>query len=432
MKYNVLLLGSGGREHALAWKIAQSPLLGEFYALPGNPGINTLATGIDGSVTDFDLIRRTVMEKQIDMVVCGPEDPLVNGLKDYLMSFSEIRGRLLFVGPGKDGARLEGSKDFAKEFMARHGIPTAGYRTFSGNQVDEAKAFLRTLRPPYVVKADGLAAGKGVIISSTLEEAEAALEDIFGGRFGAAGAKVVIEEYLDGVEVSFFVLTDGHRWLLLPEAKDYKRIEDGDKGPNTGGMGSVSPVPFCTSEFVKKVCEKIIGPTVRGISSEGMDYRGFIFFGLMNCGGEPYVIEYNVRMGDPETESVMPRISSDLLQHMAAAAAGDLSGENVLFSEEAAVTCIIVSGGYPGKYGKGYPISGLEDMDGLTVFSAGTAMKDGRTVTSGGRVLAVTALGSDIADAKDAVYSKIDRISFEGAFHRSDIALDMINWKENR
>lgn len=432
MKYNVLLLGSGGREHALAWKIAQSPLLGEFYALPGNPGINTLAAGIDGSVTDFDLIRRTVMEKQIDMVVCGPEDPLVNGLKDYLMSFSEIRERLLFVGPGKDGARLEGSKDFAKEFMARHGIPTAGYRTFSGNQVDEAKAFLRTLRPPYVVKADGLAAGKGVIISSTLEEAEAALEDIFGGRFGAAGAKVVIEEYLDGVEVSFFVLTDGHRWLLLPEAKDYKRIEDGDKGPNTGGMGSVSPVPFCTSEFVKKVCEKIIGPTVRGIGSEGMDYRGFIFFGLMNCGGEPYVIEYNVRMGDPETESVMPRISSDLLQHMAAAAAGDLSGENVLFSEEAAVTCIIVSGGYPGKYGKGYPISGLEDMDELTVFSAGTAMKDGRTVTSGGRVLAVTALGSDIADAKDAVYSKIDRISFEGAFHRSDIALDMINWEENR
>lgn len=431
MKYNVLLLGSGGREHALAWKIAQSPLLGEFYALPGNPGINTLATGIDGSVTDFDLIRRTVMEKQIDMVVCGPEDPLVNGLKDYLMSFSEIRGRLLFVGPGKDGARLEGSKDFAKEFMARHGIPTAAYRTFSGNQADEAKAFLRTLRPPYVVKADGLAAGKGVIISSTLEEADAALEDIFGGRFGAAGAKVVIEEYLEGVEVSFFVLTDGHRWLLLPEAKDYKRIEDGDKGPNTGGMGSVSPVPFCTSEFVQKVCEKIIVPTVHGISSEGMDYRGFIFFGLMNCGGEPYVIEYNVRMGDPETESVMPRISSDLLQHMAAAAAGDLSGENLLFSEEAAVTCIIVSGGYPGKYGKGYPISGLEDMDGLTVFSAGTAMKDGRTVTSGGRVLAVTALGSDIADAKDAVYSKIDRISFEGAFHRSDIALDMINWKEN-
>lgn len=432
MKYNVLLLGSGGREHALAWKIAQSPLLGEFYALPGNPGINTLAAGIDGSVTDFDLIRRTVMEKQIEMVVCGPEDPLVNGLKDYLMSFSEIRERLLFVGPGKDGARLEGSKDFAKEFMARHGIPTAAYRTFSGNQADEAKAFLRTLRPPYVVKADGLAAGKGVIISSTLEEADAALEDIFGGRFGAAGAKVVIEEYLEGVEVSFFVLTDGHRWLLLPEAKDYKRIEDGDKGPNTGGMGSVSPVPFCTSEFVQKVCEKIIGPTVHGISSEGMDYRGFIFFGLMNCGGEPYVIEYNVRMGDPETESVMPRISSDLLQHMAAAAAGDLSGENVLFSEEAAVTCIIVSGGYPGKYGKGYPISGLEDMDGLTVFSAGTAMKDGRTVTSGGRVLAVTALGSDIADAKDAVYSKIDRISFEGAFHRSDIALDMINWKENR
>ena len=430
MKYNVLLLGSGGREHALAWKIAGSPLLGQFYALPGNPGINSLATAVEGSAGDFDLIRRTVVDKHIDMVVCGPEDPLVGGLKDYLFSCSDVPRGLLFVGPGKDGARLEGSKDFAKEFMARHGIPTAAYMTFSSGQADDAKAFLRTLRPPYVVKADGLAAGKGVIISRTLEEADASLDDIFGGRFGSAGAKVVIEEYLDGVEVSFFVLTDGHGWLLLPEAKDYKRVGDGDTGPNTGGMGSVSPVPFCTPDFVQKVCSRIIEPTVRGLESDGADYRGFIFFGLMNCGGDPYVIEYNVRMGDPETESVMLRIDSDLLQHMAAAARGDLRQEKIECSQQAAVTCILVSGGYPGKYGKGYPISGLDGLDGLTVFSAGTAVKDGRTVTSGGRVLAVSALGGSLSEARDAVYSKIDRIGFEGAFHRSDIALDMINWKD--
>lgn len=431
MKYNVLLLGSGGREHALAWKIARSPLLGEFYALPGNPGINALAKGVGGSAGDFDAVRRTVVDKHIDMVVCGPEDPLAGGLKDYLLSCPDVPSDLLFVGPGKDGARLEGSKDFAKEFMSRHGIPTAAYRTFSADHADEAKAFLRTLRPPYVIKADGLAAGKGVVISGTLEEADASLEDIFGGRFGTAGTKVVIEEYLDGVEVSFFVLTDGHRWLMLPEAKDYKRIGDGDTGPNTGGMGSVSPVPFCTPGFVQKVCDRIIGPTVRGLESEGIDYRGFIFFGLMNCGGDPYVIEYNVRMGDPETESVMPRIVSDLLQHMAAAAKGDLSGEKIEYSPQAAVTAIVVSGGYPGKYGKGYPISGLEDMDGLTVFSAGTGLKDGRTVTSGGRVLAVTAVGDSLMHAREAVYSKIGNIRFEGAFHRSDIALDMINWKDN-
>ena len=432
MKYNVLLLGSGGREHALAWKIAQSPMLGEFYALPGNPGINSLAEGIDGKVSDFDLIRRTVVGKNIDMVVCGPEDPLVEGLKDFLMSCPDVKGDLLFVGPGKDGARLEGSKDFAKEFMARHGIPTAAYRSFTAEQRNEASAFLRSLRPPYVVKADGLAAGKGVIISQSLEEAEESLEHIFGGQFGAAGSKVVVEEYLEGVEVSFFVLTDGHGYLLLPEAKDYKRIWDGDKGLNTGGMGSVSPVPFCDREFVEKVRSRIIEPTVKGLESENMDYRGFIFFGLMNCGGDPYVIEYNVRMGDPETESVMLRIDSDLLAHMAAAAGGNLSGEMIKMSRQAAVTAILVSGGYPEKYGKGYPISGLEALTDITAFNAGTAMKDGKLVTSGGRVLALSSMGETLADARGRVYSRIDRVSFEGAFHRSDIALDMINWPADK
>ena len=428
MKYNVLLLGSGGREHALAWKIAQSPMLGEFYALPGNPGINSLAKGIEGKVSDFELIRRTVVEKNIDMVVCGPEDPLVGGLRDFLESCPDVREDLLFVGPGKDGARLEGSKDFAKEFMARHGIPTAAYRTFTAGQKDEALDFLHSLRPPYVVKADGLAAGKGVIISESLDEAKESLEHIFGGQFGAAGSKVVIEEYLDGVEVSFFVLTDGHGYLLLPEAKDYKRIWDGDKGLNTGGMGSVSPVPFCDGEFVEKVRSRIIEPTVKGLEMEGMDYRGFIFFGLMNCGGDPYVIEYNVRMGDPETESVMLRIDSDLLAHMVAAARGNLSAEAIKVSGRAAVTAIIVSGGYPEKYAKGYPVSGLEALTDITVFHAGTAMKDGRLVTSGGRVLALSATGETLPDARDRVYSRVDTVSFEGAFHRSDIALDMINW----
>ncbi len=428
MKYNVLLLGSGGREHALAWKIAQSPMLGEFYALPGNPGINSLAKGVEGKVSDFELIRRTVVEKNIDMVICGPEDPLVGGLRDFLESCPDVREDLLFVGPGKDGARLEGSKDFAKEFMARHGIPTAAYRTFTAGQKDEALDFLHSLRPPYVVKADGLAAGKGVIISESLDEAKESLEHIFGGQFGAAGSKVVIEEYLDGVEVSFFVLTDGHGYLLLPEAKDYKRIWDGDKGLNTGGMGSVSPVPFCDGEFVEKVRSRIIEPTVKGLEMEGMDYRGFIFFGLMNCGGDPYVIEYNVRMGDPETESVMLRIDSDLLAHMVAAARGNLSAEAIKVSGRAAVTAIIVSGGYPEKYAKGYPVSGLEALTDITVFHAGTAMKDGRLVTSGGRVLALSATGETLPDARDRVYSRVDTVSFEGAFHRSDIALDMINW----
>ena len=429
MKYNVLLLGSGGREHALAWKISQSSLLGKFYAIPGNPGINTLAEGIEGSVGDFDLIRRTVVDKNIDMVVCGPEDPLAAGLLDYLRSCPEIGGKLLFVGPGKDGARLEGSKEYAKEFMCRHGIPTASYRSFTAAEKEEAVLFLQTINPPYVIKADGLAAGKGVIISQSLEDAVSALESIFGGRFGQAGAKVVIEEFLEGVEVSYFVLTDGHGYIMLPEAKDYKRVMDGDNGPNTGGMGSVSPVPFCDAAFAAKVRERIIDPTVRGLSEEGVDYRGFIFFGLMNCGGDPYVIEYNVRMGDPETESVMLRIDSDLLAHMAAAARGDISGERISISAKHALTCIVVSGGYPDKYGKGYVVEGLDNCGDVTVFHAGTSVRDGRIVTSGGRVLAVSSLGDSLVDAAGKVYAAVDRIGFEGALHRKDIGADMINWK---
>ena len=424
---NILLLGSGGRECALAWKIKQSPKTDRLYIAPGNAGTASIGTNVEISATDFDALGRFAVENRVDMVVVGPEDPLVKGIYDYFNDHDELK-HIPVIGPSKEGARLEGSKEFAKGFMMRHHIPTARYQSFTRENLDAAYAFLETLKAPYVLKADGLAAGKGVIISQSLEEAEESLEHIFGGQFGAAGAKVVIEEYLDGVEVSFFVLTDGHGYLLLPEAKDYKRIWDGDKGLNTGGMGSVSPVPFCDGEFVEKVRSRIIEPTVKGLESENMDYRGFIFFGLMNCGGDPYVIEYNVRMGDPETESVMLRIDSDLLAHMAAAAGGDLSGQTIKVSRQAAVTAIVVSGGYPEKYGKGYPVSGLEALTDITVFHAGTAMKDGKLVTSGGRVLALSATGETIPDARDRVYSRIDTVSFEGAFHRSDIALDMINW----
>lgn len=424
-KYNVLLIGSGGREHALALKISQSPLLQNFYAFPGNPGMASVAECIPGKPTDFQEIKRIVEEKSVDLVVVGPEDPLAAGLKDYLEE--NLVSVPLFVGPGKDGARLEGSKDFAKEFMVRHNIPTAAYRTFTGEDSEGAKAFLKTLKPPYVLKADGLAAGKGVLILDTEAEACAALDEMFGGRFGDAGSKVVIEEFLTGTEVSFFVITDGKDWVLLPEAKDYKRALDGDEGLNTGGMGSVSPVPFATSGFRKKVEDRIIRPTVEGLRAEGVDYRGFIFFGLMDCGGDPYVIEYNVRMGDPETESVMARIESDLLEVLVAAAEGNLSGKEVKISPYAALTAVIVSGGYPGDYRKGMEIHGTDNVaDGMIVHHAGTAIKDGRLVTSGGRVLALTVLGRTLKEARERIYSNIDGISFEGSFRRSDIGKDMV------
>ena len=427
MSYKVLLLGSGGREHALALKIAQSPELSEFYALPGNPGISKVARCIKGSVNDFELVKSIVKEKTIDMVVVGPEDPLVNGLRDYLLQDESLEN-LLFIGPGKDGAALEGSKDFAKEFMTKYNIPTAPYRTFTSDQADSAKEFLKSLRPPYVLKADGLAAGKGVLIINDISEAEKGIDEIFSGKFGSAGDKLVIEQFLSGVELSCFVLTDGKDYLMLPEAKDYKRAHDNDEGLNTGGMGSVSPVPFADSEFLGKVEERIVKPTIAGLRAENIDYRGFIFIGLMNCNGDPYVIEYNVRMGDPETESVMTRIDSDFLEHLAAAASGTISTQKIKISSHSAVTVIVVSGGYPEHYAKGYEIKGLDSLEDITLYHAGTSEKEGKVVTSGGRVLAVTANGDSLKECRDVIYSQIDKISFTDSDHRGDIALDMIGW----
>ncbi len=426
MSYNVLLIGSGGREHALAYKIAQSPNLSRFYALPGNPGIAEYAQCIDAGVNDFGKIKEIIKEKGIDLVVVGPEDPLVNGLRNYLFE-DESLSELLFVGPDKAGAALEGSKDYAKAFMTKYNIPTAAYRSFSASEMEDAVSFLKTLKPPYVLKADGLAAGKGVLILSDMEEAEKELSQMFSGKFGDAGNKVVIEEFLSGVEVSFFVLTDGKDYLLLPHAKDYKRIGDNDQGLNTGGMGAVSPVPFADEVFVQKVKDRIIVPTIEGLRSEGIDYRGFIFIGLMNCDGEPYVIEYNVRMGDPETEVVMPRIGSDFLAHLAAAAKGDLSMENFQVNPQSAMTVIMVSGGYPESYAKGYKITGLQNVDSdIIVFNSGTKISDGELVTSGGRVLAVTALGDDLQSTREHIYENIGKILFTDSFNRSDIGLDMI------
>ena len=429
MSYNVLLIGSGGREHALAYKISQSPNLSKFYALPGNPGIAQYAECIQGGVNDFDKIKEVIKERGIDMVVVGPEDPLVNGLRNYLFE-DESLSSLLFVGPDKAGAALEGSKDFAKAFMTKYEIPTAAYRSFSAGEIEDAVAFLKTLKPPYVLKADGLAAGKGVLILSDIEEAEKELGQMFSGKFGAAGNKVVIEEFLSGVEVSFFVLTDGKEYLLLPEAKDYKRIGDNDQGLNTGGMGAVSPVPFANEEFVEKVKKTIVEPTIKGLCAEGIDYRGFIFIGLMNCGGDPYVIEYNVRMGDPETEVVMPRIKSDLLSHLAAAAKGNLAGEEFQVYDKSAMTVIMVSGGYPENYAKGYEISGLESVDSdIIVFNSGTKSDNGKLVTSGGRVLAVTTLGENLVATREHIYDNLKKISFKDSYNRSDIGLDMIRYK---
>ena len=427
MSIKVLVVGSGGREHAIAWKISQSDSLSELYCLPGNPGTSTFATNIAGRVTDFETIAEAVVSHGIDMVVVGPENPLVEGLADFL---KERFPRLMVIGPGKKGALLEGSKEFAKDFMSRHNIPTAAYRSFTKETLKEAYAFLETLRPPYVLKADGLAAGKGVVILDSLPEAKAELEEMFSGKFGDASSKVVIEEFLSGIELSVFLLTDGKDYLVLPEAKDYKRIGDGDTGLNTGGMGSVSPVPFADEEFMAKVRERIATPTIEGLKADGIDYKGFIFIGLMNCGGDPYVIEYNVRMGDPETESVMTRIDSDLLGHLVAAAKGELAGESIRVSSQAAVTVVMVSGGYPGHYESGYPISGIGQAvaGGVNVFHMGTKDAGGQTVTSGGRVLGVTANGKDIVAAAQKAYKALENIDFKGSCHRSDITRDLLKY----
>jgi phosphoribosylamine--glycine ligase len=421
----VLLLGSGGREHALAWKIAQSSILDELFIAPGNAGTKKHGKNVDLSPTDFDGIKEFVTAQQIDMVIVGPEEPLVNGIYDYFQADEQLK-KVGIIGPSKFGAQLEGSKDFAKAFMARHAIPTAKYGTFTAETITQGLSFLDTMKGPYVLKADGLAAGKGVLILSDLDEAKSELKSmLLDEKFGAASSKVVIEQFLDGIELSVFVLTDGESFKLLPEAKDYKRIGEGDTGLNTGGMGAISPVPFADASFMDKVHNRIIVPTIKGLKSEKITYKGFVFFGLISVKGDPYVIEYNCRMGDPETEVVIPRLKSDILDLFEGVASNTLSERDIQFIDKSAATVMMVSGGYPGEYEKGKSIFGLNSIVDSIVFHAGTSADGPSVLTSGGRVLAVTSYGKNLEAALEKSYDSISKINYDGAYYRKDIGQDV-------